>query len=412
MKIKRLFAILITAVCGITAAAQNGTVTPYSRFGYGILGDNASSAQRSMGGVGYAMKSGRQVNAMNPASYASLDSLTFLFDMGVTLKFINSEEGNLHENTTNGGLDYLTMAFPISKRIGASFGLLPYSFTGYKFSDRITNASTSHDGSGSISQLYVGVGVNPFSTLNIGVDFAYVFGSLTNDVYATNINNSTSLFQRFMRVRDYKLDFGAQYTLFPASDHSVTLGATFSPGKSFRGETYGIYYDATLDSKPDTIGYMKLKGRNTMPATWGAGINYQWRDRLTAEIDFTYQPWKDAKYAPIEDFETNEFDNRWKVAAGLEYCPAPRGSWLKRIQYRLGGYFNHDYIVVQGNNVREYGMTLGLGLPVSGFKTRINLGFEYKHRQAHPNPLIKENYFNITLGVTFNEMWFDKFKLH
>ena len=37
-----------------------------------------------MGGIGYAMSSGRQINVMwNPASYACIDSLTFLFDMGV-----------------------------------------------------------------------------------------------------------------------------------------------------------------------------------------------------------------------------------------------------------------------------------------------------------------------------------------
>lgn len=38
----------------------------------------------------------------------------------------------------------------------------------------------------------------------------------------------------------------------------------------------------------------------------------------------------------------------------------------------------------------------------------INLGIEWKHRQAHPNPLLTENYLNITLGVNINEVWFFK----
>ena len=68
-KLKFLIAcVLMTA--GM-AVAQN--VTPYSMYGYGILGDRATSMQRQMGYVGYAMSSGRQINVMNPASYAAID---------------------------------------------------------------------------------------------------------------------------------------------------------------------------------------------------------------------------------------------------------------------------------------------------------------------------------------------------
>ena len=83
MKINKLLPAILAIIAmalPLAAPAQNGTITPYSRFGYGMLRDNATSAQQSMGGVGYAMNSGRQINVMNPASYARIDSLTFLFD--------------------------------------------------------------------------------------------------------------------------------------------------------------------------------------------------------------------------------------------------------------------------------------------------------------------------------------------
>lgn len=66
---------------------------------------------------------------------------------------------------------------------------------------------------------------------------------------------------------------------------------------------------------------------------------------------------------------------------------------------------------MRGNNVREYGLTMGFGLPAPGSKTVINLGFEWRHRQANPMPLIKENYFSVTLGVNFNELWFYQSKI-
>ena len=57
MKISKiLFGFLALQLFGASVLmAQNGTMTPYSRYGYGILNDNATSAQRAMGGVGYAM---------------------------------------------------------------------------------------------------------------------------------------------------------------------------------------------------------------------------------------------------------------------------------------------------------------------------------------------------------------------
>ncbi len=75
-KIKILLASAFVAAATATASAQ--TSSPYSMYGYGIIGDRATSLQKQMGGVGYAMNSGRQINVMNPASYAAIDSLTFL----------------------------------------------------------------------------------------------------------------------------------------------------------------------------------------------------------------------------------------------------------------------------------------------------------------------------------------------
>lgn len=413
MKINRLFAIIITAAfCGIYANAQNGTLTPYSRYGYGILSDNSTSMQHAMGGIGYAMNSGRQINVKNPASYAAIDSLTFLFDMGANFTSLWSEENGVKENNLSGGLDYITMAFPLSKRMGASIGLLPFSTTGYSFSDSMDNGSTSHTGSGSISEVYVGAAINPFANLYLGFNFAYMFGSLSNDVYAYTITGSTSLFERFIKVTDWRLDFGMQYPIQINQDSRLTLGLSFSPGKGLHGETYGLYYDAGTANKVDTIGYTKLNGKNSLPATWGGGVNYMWRERLMMEADFTYQPWKDAKYTAIEDFERADFANRWKVALGAQYTPNPRGTWSKRMQYRIGTYYNRDYIMVRGNNVREFGITAGLGLPITGYKSMLNIGVEYKHRQASPQALIKENYVNITLGINFNEMWFRKSRIY
>jgi len=411
MKINRiLIGLVALASSAAGAMAQNSTVSPYSRFGYGLISDQANTAQKAMGGVGIAMRSGRQINFMNPASYAAMDSLTFLLDMGLDAKLLKTTEGNEKGDNFTGGLNYVTIQVPITKWLGASVGLIPFSQVGYSFGDEIANGTDTRSGSGAINQLYAGFGATPFKGLSAGVNVSYLFGTLINDTYV--YGTATSLFERVIEVRDYNLRFGLQYGHPIGKDHYVTVGAVYSPKKSLRGKTYGVKYDVSADQAPDTIADISLNGNAQMAETWGIGVNYQWRNKLMAEVDFTYQPWKKTKFATIEGFDlSGRFNDRWKLAIGLQFVSNTRGNWLQRVNYRLGGFVCNDYIKVGDNSVRERGISLGFGLPAPSTKTMVNLSFEYRKRQAHPNPLVKENYFVLTLGLNFNELWFYRNKL-
>ena len=418
MKISRIALVLALAfVCAMPAVAQNGTMTPYSAYGVGVLRDRATSIQRSMGGVGYAMNSGRQINAMNPASYAAMDSLTFLFDMGidVTSLWQNEEQDGtrVKNNDFGGGLDYVTMQFPLGRYMAGSIGIVPFSSVGYSFGNTIDNGIDSRQGSGSLNELYLGVAGRPFEGFTIGANFSYLFGTILNETYAALSSSQSALFQRQMIVRDYRITIGAQYSFAPVAGDRMTLGLIYTPGKTLLGTGRSVYYDTALDSGPQFSDEHKLKGNYSLPETWGAGINYQFGRKVMIEFDYTYQPWKKAKYRYDASTESlQSYADRSKIALGVQYVPDFRGSYFKRINYRLGGYWSDDYLKLRGNQLREYGITAGFGFPVPEFKTTINLGFEWMHRQAHPNPLIKENYLNITIGVNFNEMWFRQSKLY
>lgn len=405
---------LLAILGAINTTAQNTAMSPYTRYGYGQLSDNASSMQRQMGGVGYAMNSGRQINVMNPASYAAMDSLTFLFDMGVDFTVLQSREGDTGETQYGGGLDYITMQIPIVRGLGASIGLLPYGSVGYSFGNSITNGAIARNGSGSINQLYLGIGGSPLRGLGIGVNVAYLFGSTENALYATTDGGSTSVFQRTMRVRDWRMDIGLQYSLRIGKKDIITAGLTYAPKKDLHGDVYGIYYDTSISNAiPDTvnIGDTKMNGRYSTPESWGAGLSWR-RNGLLVEGDFTFQPWSKAKFGTIENFEESKFADRYRGAIGAEFHPSARGGYFRNIRYRIGASYTRDYIMIRDNHVRDFALTCGFGLPVPGFKTLVNLGLEYRHRQATPNALIKENYFNITLGINFNEMWFQKSKIY
>ncbi len=206
MKIKTYLILAILAVITASGLSAQNTTSPYSKFGYGLLRDNATSAQRQMGGVGYAMRSGRQVNVMNPAAYAAMDSLTFIFDMGTDASLFWRKDNTGKDHDWGGGLDYVTMQFPVSKIIGVSAGILPYSSVGYSFGSEISNGASSHQGTGGLNQLYLGAGIMPIKNLSVGFNISYLFGNIYNDVYVAQTGSSTqSLFEQVMEVKDYHL---------------------------------------------------------------------------------------------------------------------------------------------------------------------------------------------------------------
>ena len=352
MKIKTYLILAILAVFTASGLSAQNTTSPYSKFGYGLLRDNATSAQRQMGGVGYAMRSGRQVNVMNPAAYAAMDSLTFIFDMGTDASLFWRKDNTGKDHDWGGGLDYVTMQFPVSKIIGVSAGILPYSSVGYSFGSEISNGASSHQGTGGLNQLYLGAGIMPLKNLSVGFNISYLFGNIYNDVYVAQTGSSTqSLFEQVMEVKDYHLQFGLQYRLRLSRKNAVTFGLTYTPSKTLLGKTYVLKYHDTSNAAPDTIapGIVKLRDKFSLPDTWGAGIAYEWNDRLLAEVDFTYQNWSKVKYSQIENFSATKFSNRWRVGAGLSYQPDYRGGYFKRMSYRLGGFYNRDYVMVEGN---------------------------------------------------------------
>lgn len=421
-KIKTLFAAV--AAASIIGAAHADVNTPYSMYGYGMIGERSTSMQRQMGGIGYAMQSGRQINVMNPASYASIDSLTFLWDMGANMNMQWSKDQSGKTHGYGGGLDYVTMEFPLSKYMGMSIGMVPVTQVGYSFGDDIKFGTRQNQGTGGITEAYAGIS-GRIKGFSLGVNVSYDFGTIQNDVYVTPSSGTSSssyqsIFEHIMQIRDWNVVAGVQYRQSINRYNSVTVGATYSPKKSFHGNTWMTLQELKAESTADTVASGSLKGKYYSPQTFGVGVAYihEKVHRIMVEADFTLQQWSDAPFSSLKDdvgqvvFEGMKFADRQKIAVGGEYVHNVRGSYFERMPWRLGAYYTGDYLKIQGNRMKEYGVSLGTGFTAPGGKTMINLGLELKHRRTSPVNLLSENYFNIMLGVNFNEVWFFKRKIN
>ena len=402
--------------------AQTSTNSPYTRYGFGQLSDQNFGNSQAMGGISYGLRNGLQVNAANPASYSAVDSLTFIFDAGMSLQNANFKEGNVKTNAKNSSVDYIAMQFRLMKGLGFTAGFLPYSTVGYSMNrnnpvvtdefGNTTSATQQFYGTGGLQQVFFGLGYNVFKGLSVGANFSYLYGDITHTSTTTfsNANAFSSARTNKIEVSDYKLDFGVQYSHQLKEKHVLNLGATYSYGHNLNSTGYE-YVEKYQSSTVATQSIDTIKNAFALPHTFGIGATYVYDNRLTIGADYTLQKWADAKFFN----EKNAFQNRSKISIGAEYLPNLYGrGYLQRIRYRAGVYYSSPYAKIDGKDGnREYGISFGIGLPLTLYQYRsiLNISGQYVKVSPKVKGMLEENYLRINIGLTFNERWFMKWKV-
>ena len=425
-KNKLLLLVLASIIFAQFTNGQNNTNSPYTRFGYGDISDTNNGEQRALGGVAIGSRSSTSINTVNPASYSVVDSMTFMFDIGSSalISRFSNQAGN--KNTFNANLEYITMQFPLSKKVGFSAGLLPYSFAGYSFSadsiNRIPTNTTKMDsigstrsfiGNGGFSQVYMGISAKLFNHLSIGVNAYYMYGTINNyrDVSFTTTTNFTGTTQiNTLRANDFRFRLGLQYFNTFNKKHDVTVGVIYEQKQKLNGEFTKITSGVLTDSV--SPGY-----EFELPTIYGFGLNYTYDKKISIGIDYSMQAWKDTKFFwdPKTLKNDENLNNRSKLAVGAEYQPKPTGrKFTDRIRYRAGFNMSDSYYNVSGaTQPKNYAVTCGLGLPLYNKSTNsvsmLNASVEYG--KIGETSMLREDYFKINLNIVFNEHWFFKRKL-
>nr|WP_235301118.1 hypothetical protein [Phocaeicola barnesiae] len=403
----------------VAANAQSSTNSPYTRYGLGELSDQAFAHNAAMGGIGYALRSSEQINVMNPASYSAVDSLSFMFDIGMGLKSSNYQENGYKTNAKNASFDYLAMQFRLHPRVGFAVGFTPYSNVGYKFSrtsdiensDDVTLTNTFY-GNGGLQQIFGGIGFKILDNLSIGANVGYLYGEIDYQTLATlsNGGDQTTTYNN-ISINSYIANFGLQYTQKLSKTDKVTLGLVYGLGHDLKStETKGI--QVTDGSSYSELTEETIKDSYGIPSTFGAGLTWQHKQNLTVGADYTLQQFENVKYDNSTDF----YKNRTRIGAGIEYMPSLYGrNYLSRIRYRAGAYYSSSYMKLpEYDGPKEWGVSAGFGLPLHLFQRNTVLSITGQYVRVLPSVkgMLSENRFVLKLGLTFNEHWFMKWRVN
>lgn len=417
------------------AMAQSSTDSPYSQFALGMLADQSSGFNRGMNGTGIALHEHNQLNYLNPASYASIDSLSFIFDVGMSGQFTNFKENGVKKNDRSASFEYVMAAFRLYKHLGLSFGLIPSTNVGYSYSSSSklddpsgTSSVNSYSGSGGLHQIYLGLGWSPFKGFSIGANGSYLYGSINRYVVNSFSSSSVNSLSRQYSadVRNYKLDFGVQYTVRLSKKDEATIGVTYSHGHKIGGKPSMMLISSNSQTSiSDTVSYpgkyepsLKLE----IPTAIGVGLMFNHDNKLKIAADYTLQRWSDVKEPVAQTtgttttytYGSGQFKNRHKGVVGVDYCPGERSrSFFNRVHYKAGvGYATPYYYINGQDGPKEMSASLGFSIPIINSwnnRSMLNISAQWIHQNA--KNFITDNSFRINVGITFNERWFAKWKV-
>ncbi len=418
--------IVIACIFAIASNAQDGTGSPYSYFGLGELSSSSSIENQMMGGIGMYADS-IHINLQNPAAYGNL-RLT-AYTAGISYKQLTLKSATAEEDNSLTTLDYLSLGFPVGKGFGVGLGLQPYSAVGYNLLANSINGNNAevtnqYSGTGGINRVYLSIGYQITKNLSIGVTANYNFGEIEN--LRTQIVEGVqfgTLDNRISRIGGIDFNYALNYTpkitdnLTLYSNVRINTQANLSARNTQEVGSFSLSSGEDIEVFNVNLAARGLEKQGlTIPTktTLGIGIGEERKWFIGGEYSFQKLSSFSNDFVVVDTFD---YQDASSFALGGFYIPDYTSftSFFKRVTYRAGMRSVKTGMVVNNQEIDDFGITFGVGLPLasgtSGF-SNINLGFEIGKRGTTDANLIKENYFKLSVGLSLNDRWFRKRKIN
>jgi len=395
-----------------TAYAQNSTSSPYSYYGLGELNQTGTGNGIAMGGTSLAYRNGGVLNIQNPAALAHVDSLKFIFNVGMAAKYTNLNQGDKSDFFNDYNLTRIAFGFKVSPRYSTAFSVSPYTSLGYEItkrekvigSDSYINRSLK--GSGGLNQLTWSNGVKINENLSLGINGIYLFGNNLREEIVALEAGSSNVYKNNTKLISQGIYFnlGAQYQM-DLGKYDLTLGAKYQPklGVSAKQDM-----TSTISGVPrhDDID----RGTFDVPETYGLGFGLSKGKQLWIGGDYQFEKWSDTEVFSRD----NALRDRSKFSLGMEYN-ANDGyarKFLEKMTYRLGGFYDTGYVTVEDEKINSMGVSLGFGIPMAKSGGMINVAVEFGISGTTDNNMVREDFTRITVDINLFERWFVKRKYH
>ncbi|MEM9847049.1 MAG: hypothetical protein AAF847_04110 [Bacteroidota bacterium] len=433
------------------AQAEPTYNSPYSILGIGDLVDQQFASSLGMAGLSATYHDAFHLNPLNPASLGWLR--TTAFETAFFGNYAQQEASNgQSDDVWSGNLNYVALGFtlknPINEAldriipnfgIGMMFSLMPYSTVSYDIEVTAPlneasdlNSVGAFQGTGGTYRLNWGTGAR-YKTLSFGVNLGYLFGRINNTRRVLLEDESVYYFNDFaddINLNGFLWNLGVGYDYqFKEADKNgelkpngkrIAIGAYLNSNTNFNTNSDRLYrrvFSITssstlpLNLRSDTlVNETEVLRSGRLPAAYTFGISYIDENKLLVGLEYNATLWSNYE----NEAKPDQLNDIFRLSAGVEWIPdyLSYNSYLKRVRYRLGVFYQSDPRSIDGEQLERVGATFGMGLPLILPNRQTSfVNFALEGGQFGLSNAIRENYIKFTLGFTLNDnSWFFKRK--
>jgi hypothetical protein len=433
--------LFILLVCNFSLSQQY-TKDPLSAIGIGQEDNTQNATFEALGNNRVSYIDSTNLNFYNSASYSFLSHGQPIFSTGLSnINYQFSQQGLSSSNNVI-GLNHFAFGLSFANRFGLSFGLKPFTNTGYEVMTTSWNGTDSitanYFGSGTLSNAFLGASFKILNTENnkfsIGVNMGRIFGSNFHNqsIYLKN-EYIASIKRDELKISDYYPEFSAIYNFSFSKSVNLFLTGTYKPKKELNGSMTTALIaakDYQNVNSYDTLDYVILNGNITYPSSYDVGFKLDLTKYLTHSSVKIPQIIVLASYKLMNwneyhsDFATNTFSNTSGYTFGLQYAPhvdfydrSKAISSISRIRYRAGYQYAQLPYELNGKKYINQSFGFGFGIPILSQRTlsSINIGVSFGQKTNLNQADFTQKYVGYSLGVSispaFYDRWFKKNKI-
>lgn len=391
--------------------SQN-TNDPYSVYGIGTIDNKMYNRTSGMASTGLAMRSSLYLINNNPAGIAGLTQSFFVFNAagaGKTVQFAGTPITADNSTSKDFWIKGISLSAKINKFWASSFGFNQFSNINYLFrgskqvEGSLTQYLTSYQGDGGLNDYYWTNAVSIGKHFMAGIKSSFLAGSINQTEVVSDVGILTTI---ETQQKDYyyhlRFEYGGIY-YSPLNKHwDVSLGAKFSPKTRLPSQRYLTVTDNGIIVVNDS--YIKSDAF-FLPLTSGAGIALTHDKKATLAADYVYENWN---ATGIKGNNWQYVDNH-HISLGYEFSRQVirMGQRVEKNSFQAGVYYNSGSLMIGNNRISDLGLTLGTSGVLSG-RLFYNASLDVGQRGTKQNDLIRENYVQLTLAVSYREFLFSR----
>jgi hypothetical protein len=399
--------IFLFSVSSLKLFAQTNN-SPYSIVGIGDIEDGYYNRTSGMANTGIGYRSNNFLILNNPASLSALPKRLFNAEIGIRGTIANYYGSSVDQNNNQSSditFKKVIAGTKITNHWGSAGGLVPFSAQNYEFTSPDPTLGTDYyTGSGGLNKVFWANSYDFFNHVSLGLDAAYLFGSLQQKKVGQDANGN-ELYSQNNRINltNGYLTYGIQYYGKVGKKWEFSLGATYSSQTKLLARNT-ITIITPTDSVIPLYSQQLPENYFTLPTSFGFGFSVTHDKRYTLVGDFRHQDWSKLNYTDYHSY-TLENSNRYSV--GIEWSKKKiyYNTLIESRWFQAGFYYNDSYLKIYGQQLKDIGGTVGMGINSKKVPLSYAIALQYGIKGMETSQLIQTKYVNLTFSISYRDIW-------